>query len=377
MKIATAPEWVTAAAARAEGKALALAERLGGATAFLHATTDGRYEPTGADWWTSGFWPGLLMLLHKRTGDEKLLDLAREGEEELARAILDDRLYRFHHDVGFQFMPTAIARYKLNGDPAARRRGFLATALLMSRFNPAGGFIEAWNGEERRGIVIVDTMMNLPLLLWAAAEFDQPRFRNVAEAHAALAMRHVVRADGSTNHIVRFDQRTGEQIEILGGQGYAPDSRWSRGQAWAIYGFALVARYTGNPEHLTTARRVADNFVAALPPELVPPWDFAAPDAATAPRDSSAGAIAASGLLGLAALLPAADAEAYRTRASDLLRALDEHCFSGDGPECDALLLHATGNLPTHRDVDVSLIYGDFFYLEALGKLAGITETCW
>ncbi|MGH2535412.1 MAG: glycoside hydrolase family 88 protein [Thermomicrobiales bacterium] len=375
MTIPTTPEWVAAATARAEQTALALAERLGGA--FLHATTDGRYEPTGADWWTSGFWPGLLLLLYKRTGNERLLDLARAAEEELERAVLDDRLYRFHHDVGFQFMPTAVARFKLTGDEAARRRGFLATALLMSRFNPAGGFIEAWNGEERRGIVIVDTMMNLPLLFWAAEAFDQPRFRNVATAHAALAMRHVVRADGSTNHIVRFDQRTGARIEILGGQGYAPDSRWSRGQAWALYGFALTARYTSNPDHLATARRVADNFVAALPPELVPPWDFAAPAAATAPRDSSAGAIAASGLLELASVLSAPEADAYRRAASDLLRALDERCFSGDGPDHDAILLHATGNLPTDRDVDVSLIYGDFFYLEALGKLAGITETCW
>jgi unsaturated chondroitin disaccharide hydrolase len=374
MTTETAPDWVATAKTRAEQKALTLAERLGGA--FLHATTNGRYEPTPADWWTSGFWPGLLLLVARRNGDERLINLAREAEEELERMVLDERLYGIHHDVGFQFMPTAVARFKLTGDPSARRRGFLATALLMARFNPSAGFIEAWNGEERRGIVIVDTMMNLALLFWAAEEFGQPRFRNVAEAHAALAMRYVVRPNGSTNHIVRFDQRTGARIEILGGQGYAPDSRWSRGQAWALYGFALAARYTQDPEHLATARRVADNFVAALPSELVPPWDFAAPDAASAPRDSSAGAIAASGLLELARLLPPSDADAYRRAASDLLRALDERCF-GDSTECDAILLHATGNLPTGRDVDVSLIYGDFFYLEALGKLAGITETCW
>lgn len=371
----TASGWAAKAAQQAERKALALVERRGGA--FLHATTNGRYEPTPAAWWTSGFWPGLLLLLFRRTGDERLLDLERRAEDELTAMFGDERVYSFHHDVGFQFVPTAVARYKLTGDAEARRRGFLAATSLMSRFNAAAGLIEAWNGDERRGMVIVDTMMNLPLLFWAAAEFGQPRFGNVAEAHAALAMRHVVRDDGSTNHIVRFDQKTGEQVEILGGQGHAPDSRWSRGQAWALYGFALTARATGEATHLETASRVAANFVAALPPGMAPPWDFAAPDAATAPRDSSAGAIAASGLLELARLLPTAEGNAYRRAATDLLHALYEHCFSGDGTDHDAILLHATGNLPAARDVDVSLIYGDFFYFEALGKLDGTTETCW
>jgi unsaturated chondroitin disaccharide hydrolase len=364
--------WISIALQQAEAKVLALAERRGGE--FLHATRNGRYEAQPADWWTSGFWPGLAFLVYRRTGDERLARLELGCEDELERIVLDDRLYGLHHDTGFQFLPTAVARYKLTGDPAARRRGYLAALLLMSRFNPAGGFIEAWNGEDGRGISIVDTLMNLPLLFWAAEEFDQPRFRNVAEAHAAFAIRHTVRADGSTNHAIRFDQRTGEQIEILGGQGYAPDSRWSRGQAWALYGFALAARHTGREEYLTIARRIADNFVEALPADAAPPWDFNVPDAATAPRDSSAGAIAASGLLELARLLPAEEGSDYTHAGTDLLHNLYKECFSTDG---DGLLLHATGNLPKGGDIDVSLIYGDFFYVEALGKLLGQTDTCW
>lgn len=378
MSSGATPEWVTSAANAAERKALDLVDRAGGA--FLHATRDGRYEAMPAEWWTSGFWPGVLLLLFRRTGQERLLDLARAAEEELLRTISDDRLYRLHHDLGFQFVPTAVARYKLTHDPEARRRGFLAAALLMSRFNPAGptrGFIEAWNGEQRRGMVIVDTLMNLPLLFWAATEFGQPRFRNVAEAHADLAMEQVVRPDGSTNHIVRFDQRTGERLEVLGGQGHAPDSRWSRGQAWALYGFAIAHHYTGRQDYLATARRVADSFLAALPPEKVPPWDFLAPDAATAPRDSSAGAIAASGLLELGRQLSPPASDHYLAAGAALLRALFERCFSGNDPGQEGLLLHATGELPLGKFVDVSLIYGDFFYLEALGKLQGVTETCW
>jgi unsaturated chondroitin disaccharide hydrolase len=370
-----AHDWVVSALDQAEQKALALAERHG--AAFLHATRDGRYESTPAEWWTSGFWPGTLLLLYRHTGDGRLLDLERRAEDELVAMFGDDRVFALDHDVGFQFVPTAVARYRLTGDAEARRRGFLAASSLMSRFNAAGGFFEAWNGDDNRGIVIVDTLMNLPLLFWAAEEFGQPRFRNAAAAHARLAMTHVVREDGSTNHIVRFDQATGEPIEVLGGQGHAPDSSWSRGQAWALYGFALAARSTGRPEFLGTARRIADNFVAALPPEMVPPWDFRAPDPVTAPRDSSAGAIAASGLLELAPLLPASDGNRYRQAAVELLRALYERCVGGDRPHQEALLLHATGDLPENRDVDVSLIYGDYYYLEALLRLHGMTETCW
>lgn len=369
------PDWLPDAIAAAERKALALAERRG--AAFLHSTTEGRYEPIPADGWTSGFWPGLLLLLHRRTNLGWLLEREIESEAELERAVTDERLYGFHHDVGFQFQPTAIARYKLTGDHTARRRGFLAAQLLMGRFNPVSGAIEAWNGPERRGYSIVDTMMNLPLLFWAAEEFDLPRFRNVAEAHADLAQREFVRPDGSTNHIVRFDERSGARLETIGGQGYAPDSAWSRGQSWALYGFSLAHRYTQRADYLTTAQRIADNFLAALPSDLIPPWDFRVPDAATAPRDSSAAAIAASGLIELARQIHHPDAARYETAAVNLLQALHQRCFSGDDSAQDALLLHATGNLPAGHNIDVSLIYGDFYYLEALLKLDGLSETCW
>lgn len=367
-------DWVYRALEEADAKVLALAERHG--SAFIHATETGRYVAQPADWWTSGFWPGLAFLVYRRTDDERLRDIELDCENELERVLLDDRVYGLHHDVGFQFMPTAVARYKLTGDPVARRRGFLAAAMLMSRFNPAGGFLEAWNGEEARGYSIVDTLMNLPLLYWAAEEFGAPRFRNVADAHAGFAMRNAVRDDGSTNHILRIDQHTGELLAIIGGQGYAPDSRWSRGQSWALYGFALAARHTGNLDYLATARKIADNFIQSLPEDAAPPWDFAAPNGGAEPRDSSAGAIAASGLLELAPLLPPEDGADYSDAGSRLLRTLYDTCFSRN-EMYDGLLEHATGNLPQGRDIDVSLIYGDFYYVEALGKLTGQTETCW
>lgn len=369
-------DWIAAARDDAEAHVAALAERLG--VAFLHATRDGRYTPHDADEWTSGFWPGLLLLAYRRTGDQALLAVATAAEDELERAVCDDRLYLLHHDVGFQFSPTAVMRYRLTGDPIARRRGFLAANLLMGRFNPAGsGFIEAWNTEERRGLVIIDSMMNLPLLFWAAEEFGQPRFRNAALAHARTTLRTHVRPDGTTTHVVRFDQASGAPLEARAGQGHAPDSCWSRGQGWALYGFAMAYSYSREPALLAAACRVADSFIANLPPEGVPPWDFRAPDAATGPRDSSAGAIAAAGLLELAALLPAGEGQPYAAAAADLLMALTARCAVAADPEHDALLARATGNLPKGQNIDVALIYGDYYYLEALQKLDGLRETCW
>jgi unsaturated chondroitin disaccharide hydrolase len=375
MTIRTTPDWAIAAQEHAERKVMELAERVGGA--FLHASVQGRYHPLAADVWTSGFWPGILLQVYRRTEAQPLLEMAKSAEDELEQAFISNRLYGLHHDIGFQFQATAVARYKFTGDPIARRRGLLATAFLMSRFNPAGNFIEAWNTEDRRGMAIIDTMMNLPLLFWAAEEFKQPRFRNVAEAHAETATRYFIREDGSTHHIIRLDQKTGAPIEALGGQGYAPDSCWSRGQSWAIYGFALAYRYTGVAAYLEVAKRIADSFIAALPPEYVPPWDFRVPDPSTAPRDSSAGAIAASGLLELASLLPDGAGEQYSSAAVNLLQALTTRCATWERPDQDGLLMHATGKFPANENVDVSLIYGDFYYLEALGKLAGLTETCW
>jgi len=287
--------WLEAAQSAAESKVSRLAERVG--SSFLHATREGRYSPEPGEWWTSGFWPGMLWLVYRRTGDPRLAALATEAEGELGRVLLDERFYGLHHDVGFQFQPTAVMRFKLMGDPTARRRGLLAAALLMSRFNPAGRVLEAWNGRDQRGVAIIDTLMNLPLLFWASEETGEPRFRNLAEAHLETALEHFLRADGTTHHIVRFDQETGARLEALGGQGYAPDSTWSRGQAWALYGLALAHRYTRKPLYLENAERVAESFLGALPKEGVPPWDFGVPNVHRAPRDSSAGAIAASGLL--------------------------------------------------------------------------------
>lgn len=362
--------WVRDARYQAQKKILRLAENVG--PTFLHATKAGRYTAEPAWWWTSGFWPGLLRLALEDSGDKKLDELALTAEDRLFDVFQSDDFFELHHDLGFQFQPTAVMRYKQTGNPTAKRRALIAAQLLMGRFNPASGIIEAWNGEDNRGTSIIDTMMNLPLLFWASEVTGEPRFANVARAHLATAISAFVRADHTTYHVVRFHQTSGKKLETRGGQGFASESAWSRGQAWAIYGLALASRYTGDDSFRAVSRDIADRFLDMNAQHGVPPWDFRADDAATAARDSSASAIAACGLLELSAL----GDQAARNQAEDLLRSLIDHSAAFQDDNEDGLLKNATASLPANFAVNVSLIYGDYFFYEALNRLDGGT-TCW
>jgi unsaturated chondroitin disaccharide hydrolase len=361
--------WHAPAFAAAEAKVVAMARRMKGG--FYHsAVPNGRYLPDLPEWWTSGFWPGMLWLTHQSTGDQGLAHHATVCEHGLHACFLDERVYDLHHDVGFQFSPTSVLRYKLTGDREARRRGFTAANLLASRFNPVTRIIEAWNGE-RRDHSIIDTLINLPLLFWAAEEFGQPRFANVANAHLETFMKHWIRTDGSTHHVIRFNMKTGAKIEALGGQGFAPGSTWSRGQAWGVLGLALAWRHTHDRTYLDAAKKVSESFLAALPVHGVPPWDFRVPDADNAPRDSSAAAIAACGFLELAAHLDGAEALKWRIAGANLARKLGEAVGLAGSSDKDGLLDKATGKKPMDENVEVPIIYGDYYYLEALHRLRG------
>lgn len=349
-----------------------------GAT-FPHVAKAPRYDDAPVHWWTNGFWPGLLWLVYREEHDMRIRELAERCERRLDAALAEyDHL---HHDVGFMWSLSAVARYKLLGPEESRRRGLLAASVLASRFNLRGGFIRAWNEDagwpgDKAGWAIVDCLMNLPLLYWASATLGDPRFQYVAMAHADTALEHFVRRDGSCRHIVVFNPATGAVEDVLAGQGHSPHSAWARGAAWALYGFALSHRYTGEARYLAAAQRVARFFLAHLPPAGVPPWDFRAPDAAEGPRDSSAGACAASGLLELARAVRGARARQYRQAAVRLLRALDRDCGRWDEAH-EGLLAGATGDRPRNMNVGVSLIYGDYFFAEAVAKLRGHEEVFW
>lgn len=333
-----------------------------------HATKAGEYDGITLDNWISGFWPGMLWIYHEMTGDMKYRDAAWDWDIRMERLTLEEN--RFHHDVGFQYLPTAVLKYKLTGDQDGRRRALAAAGFLAGRFNLAGQYIRAWN-KDLPGWAIIDCLMNLSLLYWASDEGGDPRFSHIANAHADMALKHMIRADGSTCHVAVFDPASGELQGYNGWQGYGPDSCWSRGNAWALYGMANAYRFTGQEKYLFAAQRVAHHFIASLPESMVPPWDFRVPNPDGEPRDTSAAAIAASGLLELAELTSPEVGAGYQKTAERIIFALSTEYAAFNEPEHDGILHGGTGHKPENTNVGVSLIYGDYYYVEALAKLRG------
>lgn len=374
---ARAASWTEEAWNRVNDKVKRTAERIG--SRFPHAVHGGQYVLERPHWWTAGFWPGLLWLLYRENRHEPFRQMAEQCERELDRVIFDyDTL---DHDIGFMWTLTSLARYKLLGEQDARRRALLAATLLAGRYNPQGRFIRAWNpwheNQDNRGWAIIDSLMNLPLLFWASEETKDPRFFHVARSHAETVLTYFVRGDGSVCHIFAFDPFTGEPAGPLGGQGYDETSAWSRGTAWAVYGFALCYRYVRDVKFLDAAKRIAHFFLSHLPEDGVPFWDFRLPDEAPHPRDSSAGAIAACGLLLIGDLVPPREAAAYRNAAERILRSLYTHYGAWDDPGHEGLILGGTGHFPEGKNVNVSLIYGDYFFVEGLSRLRGNKELFW
>ena len=217
-------------------------------------------------WWTNGFWGGMMWQMYALTGKESYREIAEDNERKLDACLMD--INRLDHDNGFRWLPTAVADYRMTKNPASRNRGLLAACNLAGRFNNRGNFIRAWNDwgpEDHRGWAIIDCMMNLPLLYWASEETKDPRFAQIAVSHAHTARENFIRGDGSANHIVEFDLETGEMVKSYGGQGCGEGSSWTRGQSWALYGFALSYLHTKDSSFLDTAERVANYFLANIP----------------------------------------------------------------------------------------------------------------
>jgi unsaturated chondroitin disaccharide hydrolase len=368
--------WVSEAWQKVNEKIDRTSKRIG--ANFPHASENGQYVLAEPYWWTAGFWPGLLWLLYRDQKNEELKQIAEECEAKLD-AVQHD-YYRLDHDMGFMWTLTSVAHYKILGDKNSKRRALLAANLLMGRFNVNGSYIRAWNpwteGVDNSGVAIIDCMMNLPLLYWATAETGDPRFKGVARKHADTVLNHFVRSDGAVHHIVRFDPESGERIEALGGQGFAPDSAWSRGNAWAIYGLALSYHYTGEAKYLESAKRVAHYFISHLPEDFVPAWDFLHPADVDSPKDSSAGAIAASGLLLLADQVSPTESPLYQKVGERILESLYKNYGDWEGSE-EGLILQGTSHFPEQKYMNNPLIYGDYYFVEGLARLKGYKELFW
>lgn len=340
----------------------------------VHGVFDDRSGET-IGWWTNGFFAGMMWFLYDRRKNSQALKNALEIEEKLDASFL---VYDFmDHDNGFKWLPTAVIDYKITGSPASLNRALLAASNLAGRYNPSGKFIRAWNdrtGEDHRGYAIIDCMMNLPLLYWAADCTKDPRYLQIAVNHGDTAMKSFIQPDGAVAHIVEFDPVTGKRIKSHKGQGYEEGSAWTRGQGWGIYGFALSYKHTKKQEYLDAACRIADFYLAHIPESGRIPIDFCQPSSCTW-EDSSAAAVAASGLLELAGLVQGSCQERYEDAAVRLLQVLsDERCRWE--PEVDYFLDRCTASYKEAVH-EYPIIYGDFYFVEAVLKINGHAIDMW
>lgn len=370
-------KWVSQTVDKIKDKMSAVTER--NKDKIPYTTKDGVFDDrSGAEeinWWTNGFWGGMMWQMYSLTKEELYKETALKTEEKLDAVLMDAA--GLDHDNGFKWLPTAVADYRVTKDEKAYNRGIIAANNLAGRFNLAGKFIRAWNdwgGVDHRGWAIIDCMMNLPLLYWASDVTEDPRFRQIATAHADTAQKCFVRDDGSVNHIVEFDPFSGEMIRTYGGQGYEVGSSWTRGQSWGLYGFVLSYIHTKDENYLNTARRIAHYFISNTPENGLIPVDFRQPAECTW-EDSTAAAIAACGLIELSRYVSGRDSDIYLNAALKLLKALDEKRCSWDA-DIDNLLEKCTAEYHSEEH-EFSIIYGDYYFIEALLKLSGQDLFIW
>lgn len=353
--------------------------------AFKHIFSEnGRYHEAPNDQWTNGFWTGQLWLAYEFTGDAVFKDAAM-AQTESFRYRADHQIETDTHDLGFLYSPSCVAAYKLTQDQRARETAIIAADLLLRRFHEKGQFLQAWGAldDPNNYRLIIDCLLNLPLLYWASGETGDPAYAQKARAHVNTALSVLIRSDYSAYHTYYFDRETGEPLRGITHQGYSADSAWSRGQAWGIYGIALSYRYTGNPAYIDLFEKVTEYFIRHLPEDLIPYWDFIFSDGSDEPRDSSAAAIAACGMMEMAKYLPEEKAEFYRNGARRLMKALYERCAARDPRTSNGVLLHGVyGRKTPYNDcidhgIDECNLWGDFFYTEALMRMSRDWDPYW
>lgn len=348
-------------------------------------TLRGEYQPRpypgledGANTgWTTGFWTGLLWMAYECSQDVLMREAALAHLPSYAER-LAEHIDIGHHDMGFLYTPSCVAAHRIVGDAQARQIALDAAATLMSRYLPAAGIIQAWGDLDdpaQGGRMIIDCLLNLPLLHWAAQEGGEPRYRAAALSHLEKSRDYLVRADSSSFHTYHFDPHSGVPLRGSSHQGAGTDSCWARGQAWGMYGFAINHRYAPELGLLDVAVRQAEYFLARLPANGVAYWDLIYGEGSGEPWDSSASAIAACGLLEIAGLTKdVALAQRYNQAALSICQGLIEHCTADAG---DALLLHGVYSKPEERAVDEGNLWGDFFFLETLLRLTGRWRHYW
>ena len=331
---------------------------------------EGKLELVPSKDWTSGFFPGELWYMFEYTKDKKWEELARKYTDPLER----EKINASTHDMGFKIYCSFGNGYRLTNDSRYKEIMLEAATTLITRYNPNVGCIRSWDfiGNNWQFPVIIDNMMNLELLFWASKESGNSIFYDIAVNHARTTIKNHFRNDYGTYHVIDYDTITGEIRNKHTHQGYAHESTWSRGQAWGLYGYTMCYRETKLPEFLEQAKRIA-NFIFTnpnLPEDLIPYWDYNAPEIPNEPRDVSAATITASALYELSTY-DKENAPKYIERAETILKNLSANYLAKKGGDRGFLLLHSTGSKPANSEVDAPLVYADYYFLEALLRKQG------
>jgi len=350
--------------------------------------------------WTAGFWTGEIWLAYEYVKEHmeeikeaqigeptEVMNTLRKAAEIQMKSfqyrIVNKKQVDFH-DMGFLYTPSCVAGYKLIGSEVGKGSAILAANQLVARFQPLGNFIQAWGpmGASDNYRLIVDCLLNLPLLFWATEETGDTHYREIAQAHLKTTISTIIRENASTYHTYFFDLETGAPLKGSAHQGYSTESTWARGQAWAVYGMALAYRYTKQPEYMELFRKVTAYFMQHLPEDRIPYWDldFVEGDE---PRDSSAASIVACGILEMCQYLEEKEANEYRKTAEQLVKAVYDTCAVKDDDHSYGRVLHSTAaksspyNTCDSFGIDECTLYGDYFYMEALTRLEKKWKPYW
>jgi len=320
------------------------------------------------DEWCAGFWPGILWYDYEYTNDPAI-----RQEAEKFTASLEYLTYEpaYDHDLGFLMFCSYGNGYRLTRNESYRQAILRSAEALSALFNPKVGTMLSWP----RNIAmfgghntIMDNMINLEMLFWAAKNGGDKKLYDMAVSHADTTMKYHFRPDYTSYHVAVYDTLTGEFVKGVTHQGYDDNSMWARGQAWAIYGYTVVYRETKEPRFLDFVQKVADVYLEHLPDDYVPYWDFNDPAIPYAPRDASAACVVASALLELSGYVSPEKGQEYKKAAVCMLESLSSDKYRS-GKSKPAFLLHSTGNYPSHSEIDAAIIYADYYYIEALMRL--------
>ena len=336
---------------------------------------DGKVRIAGVTDWTTGFFPGTLWYGYELSGNKSLADEAKK----FTLALDSVRYIKNTHDLGFMLFCSYGNAFRLTSDKTYLPVLTDGAQNLFARFNPKTGVIRSWDFGPWHNPVIIDNMMNLEYLYWAAKEFKNPKYAEAASTHAATTMKNHYRKDYSSYHVVDYDPNTGKVIRKATHQGLTDESAWARGQAWGLYGYSMCYKNTGNKSFLDQAEHIAAFIMnhPNMPKDKIPVWDFDVHNALDqenrAPRDASAAAVIASALLELSTEVK--DGQKYFNYAEDILKTLSSDQYLAKPGENNFFLLkHSVGAMLYNSEIDTPLDYADYYYVEALKRYAALKK---